>query len=213
MELTQRDVLRWLELYAREIEANSEFLTELDRAIGDGDHGINMERGFRAVIQNLPGEQDKPMDAVLKDVGMTLIRTVGGAAGPLYGTVFLRMAQAVSGKESLDEGAVGAMLAAGQKGIVDRGKAEVGDKTMLDTWSPAVQAFEQAASGGRDLGKALGAATEAAEEGMTGTIPLTARKGRASYLGERSAGHQDPGATSSYLLFKDLLAAVTETAG
>lgn len=211
MNLRQADA--WLRLSAERLHDQATTLTQLDQAIGDGDHGINMERGFRAVIQNLPGEQDKPMDAVLKDVGMTLIRTVGGAAGPLYGTVFLRMAQAVSGKESLDEGAVGAMLAAGQKGIVDRGKAEVGDKTMLDTWSPAVQAFEQAASGGRDLGKALGAATEAAEEGMTGTIPLTARKGRASYLGERSAGHQDPGATSSYLLFKDLLAAVTETAG
>jgi phosphoenolpyruvate---glycerone phosphotransferase subunit DhaL len=213
MDLTKDAILRWLEKYAQDMADNRDYLTQLDGAIGDNDHGINMDRGFRAVAAALPEERSKPVDAILKDTGMTLIRTVGGAAGPLYGTVFLRMAQAAAGKEALDAAAVGAMLEAGQKGIVDRGKAEVGDKTMLDTWAPAVQAYEQAISDGKDLGDALRAAAGAAEEGMTGTVPLVARKGRASYLGERSAGHQDPGATSSYLLFKDLLAAATETAG
>jgi dihydroxyacetone kinase-like protein len=212
MELTRDMVISWLERYASDLEAEREHLTELDGAIGDNDHGTNMDRGFRAVMASLPGERDKPIDAILKAVGMTLIRTVGGAAGPLYGTVFLRMAGAVAGKEALREKEVAAMLAAGEKGIVDRGKAEVGDKTMLDTWSPAVRAFTDAEGRGEDLRGAARAAAEAAEGGMKGTIPLVARKGRASYLGERSAGHQDPGATSSYLFFKDFLAAVEEAA-
>lgn len=208
MEVTKDNLLRWLEEYARDLESNKQYLTELDGAIGDNDHGINMDRGFRSVVQALPAEQDKPIDTILKTVGMTLIKTVGGAAGPLYGTVFLRMAQAAAGKEALDEQDLGSILAAGQKGIVDRGKAVAGDKTMLDTWEPAVKAYQEAESDGKDVRTALQAAVEAAEEGMKATIPLVARKGRASYLGERSAGHQDPGATSSYLLFKDLLAAV-----
>jgi dihydroxyacetone kinase-like protein len=212
MEVTKAVVLAWLETFARDVEENRSYLTELDGAIGDNDHGTNMDRGFRAVVASLPAERDKSIDGILKSVGMTLIKTVGGAAGPLYGTVFLRMAAAVSGKERLSEADVGAMLAAGEKGIVDRGKAEVGDKTMLDTWAPAVRAYDQATGSGQDLQAALQSAAEAAEEGMKSTIPLVARKGRASYLGERSAGHQDPGATSSYLLFKDLLAAVEGTA-
>jgi phosphoenolpyruvate---glycerone phosphotransferase subunit DhaL len=211
MDLTRGAVLCWLEMYAHDVEENRDYLTKLDGAIGDNDHGINMDRGFRAVLAALPEEGAKSIDAVLKDVGMTLIRTVGGAAGPLYGTVFLRMSQAAAGKEALGADDVGAMLAAGEKGIVDRGKAEVGDKTMLDTWAPAVRAYQDAVTGGKDLPDALRAAAEAAEGGMKETVPLVARKGRASYLGERSAGHQDPGATSSYLLFKDLPAAVTET--
>ncbi len=213
MVLTKDVVLTWLETFARDVEENRAYLTELDGAIGDNDHGTNLDRGFRAVLNSLPDERDKPIDGVLKAVGMTLIKTVGGAAGPLYGTVFLRMASAAAGKEALSEADVGAMLAAGTKGIVDRGKAEVGDKTMLDTWAPAVDAFQEAEASGEDLLAALQAAAGAAEEGMKSTIPLVARKGRASYLGERSAGHQDPGATSSYLLFKDLLSAVEGTAG
>lgn len=209
MDVTKAMILRWLEAYARDLAANKEYLTALDGAIGDNDHGINMERGFRSVREALPAEQDKPLDAILKSVGMTLIRTVGGAAGPLYGTVFLRMAQAVAGKETLSEQDLGAMLAAGEKGIVDRGKAEPGDKTMLDTWVPAVRAYREAETAGKDLQTALQAAVQAAEEGMKATVPLVARRGRASYLGERSAGHQDPGATSSYLLWQDLLAAIT----
>jgi dihydroxyacetone kinase-like protein len=213
MDVTKDMLLRWIELYARDLEANREYLTQLDGAIGDNDHGINMDRGFRAVVNALPNERDKPLDAILKAVGMTLIKTVGGASGPLYGTVFLRMAGAAAGKESLSAGDLGAMLAAGEKGIVDRGKAAVGEKTMLDTWHPAVEAYGESEANGNDLRAGLQAAAKAAEQGMRDTIPLVARKGRASYLGERSAGHQDPGATSSYLLFKNLLAAVEDTDG
>ena len=213
MDVTKDMLLRWIELYARDLEANREYLTQLDGAIGDNDHGINMDRGFRAVVNALPNERDKPLDAILKAVGMTLIKTVGGASGPLYGTVFLRMAGAAAGKESLSAGDLGAMLAAGEKGIVDRGKAAVGEKTMLDTWHPAVEAYGESEANGNDLRAGLQAAAKAAEQGMRDTIPLVARKGRASYLGERSAGHQDPGATSSYLLFKNLLASVEDTDG
>lgn len=213
MELTADVVVRWLEQYARELEENKDLLTQLDAAIGDSDHGANMARGFHAVSETLPGDQGKSIDAVLKDVGMTLIRTVGGAAGPLYGTIFLRMAQTAAGKEALSATDVGAVLEAGERGIVDRGKAAPEDKTMLDTWAPAVRAYRQAEEGGADLVQALRAATGAAEEGMKATTPLVARKGRASYLGERSAGHQDPGATSSYLLFRSLYNVAAEAAG
>ena len=209
MDLTKDEILRWIESYARDLEVNKAYLTQLDGAIGDNDHGINMDRGFRGVMTALPDERDKSIDAVLKTVGMTLIRTVGGAAGPLYGTVFLRMAQAAAGKEALGEDELGAVLEAGRKGIVDRGKAEPGDKTMLDAWDPAVTAYQAATSNGQNLPEAVQAAAAAAEQGMKDTIPLVARKGRASYLGERSAGHQDPGATSSYLLFKNLSQAVS----
>lgn len=209
MDLTKDMLVRWIELYGRELEEQREYLTELDGAIGDNDHGINMDRGFRAVLASLPTEREKPIDGMLKAIGMTLIRTVGGASGPLYGTVFLRMATAAAGKESLSPEDVAEVLAAGEKGIVDRGKAQAQDKTMLDTWLPAVEAYRAALAEGKDLAAALEGAAGAAEEGMKATIPLVARKGRASYLGERSAGHQDAGATSSYLFFKDLHAAVT----
>jgi dihydroxyacetone kinase-like protein len=208
MDLTPALTRNWIERYAAAIEENRQYLTELDGPIGDNDHGINMDRGFRAVKTSLAGGNDEPIDATLKSVGMTLIRTVGGASGPLYGTVYLRMAGAVNGLQTLDAEAVLAVLQAGRKGIVDRGKAEPGDKTMLDTWDPAIRAYEDAVRDGADLSDAVAHATEAAEQGMRATIPLIARKGRASYLGERSAGHQDPGATSSYLFFKTLQAAV-----
>lgn len=208
MDITANLLAGWLERYARELADNKEYLTSLDGPIGDSDHGINMDRGFRAVVTALPSQQGKPVDALLKSVGMTLIKTVGGASGPLYGTVFLRMATAAGGKATVNARDLAAMLAAGQKGIVDRGKAELGDKTMFDTWEPAVRGYDDAVANGHDLPDALQAAAEAAEQGMKSTIPLVARKGRASYLGERSAGHQDPGATSSYLFFKSLLDAV-----
>jgi dihydroxyacetone kinase-like protein len=204
MEVTTDTIRRWVEAYARDVEQNKDYLTELDGAIGDHDHGVNMDRGFRSVMGSLPAENDASVDSLLKSVGMALIRTVGGAAGPLYGTVFLRMAQATTGKGVLNEQELGEMLEAGRKGIVDRGKAQPGDKTMLDAWEPAVRAYEEARSSGKGLQEAVGLAAQAAEQGMKDTVPLVARKGRASYLGERSAGHQDPGATSSYLLFKDL---------
>lgn len=212
MDVSKDMLVRWLEAYARDLEKERDYLTQLDGVIGDNDHGINMERGFRAVIQGLPDEREKPIDGMLKAVGMTLIRTVGGASGPLYGTIFLRMAQGAAGKESLSPEDLGEMLAAGEKGIVDRGKASPGDKTMLDTWHPAVQAYRDSVAGGTDITESLEATARAAEQGMKATIPMIARKGRASYLGERSAGHQDAGATSSYLFFKDLHEAVADTA-
>lgn len=213
MEVTRDTVVRWLESYARDLESNREYLTDLDGPIGDNDHGINMDRGFRSVVASLAAGGEQSIEAVLKTSGMMLIRTVGGAAGPLYGTVFLRMAQAAAGKERLDGHDLADALEAGWKGIVDRGRAEPGDKTMLDTWEPAVRAYRDALEGGTDPREALRTATRVAEDGMRATIPMVARKGRASYLGERSAGHQDPGATSCYLLFKNLAQAVDETNG
>jgi len=189
----------WIEEFARLISINKEKLTELDSAIGDADHGINMDRGMTAVLKAL--EEDTPA-ALLKRTGMTLVSTVGGASGPLYGTAFLRMATAAGDAGEIDAQGFAKALRAGLDGVVARGKAEAGDKTMVDALAPAVDALDAALAGGAALGPALQAAMQAAEKGRDGTIPMVARKGRASYLGERSAGHQDPGATSSYLLIK-----------
>jgi phosphoenolpyruvate---glycerone phosphotransferase subunit DhaL len=187
----------WIEEFARLISINKEKLTELDSAIGDADHGINMDRGMTAVLKAL--EEDTPA-ALLKRTGMTLVSTVGGASGPLYGTAFLRMATAAGDAGELDAQGFANALRAGLDGVVARGKAEAGDKTMVDALAPAVDALDAALAGGAALGPALQAAMQAAEKGRDGTIPMVARKGRASYLGERSAGHQDPGATSVTLL-------------
>jgi len=204
MDLTPALAAAWIDRFAAAIEQNKDHLTELDGPIGDNDHGINMDRGMRAVHDRMDQASSQPIDAMLKAAGMTLIRSVGGASGPLYGTVFLRMAQATVGHDALDAGTLGQALEAGRQGIIDRGKAEPGDMTMLDAWDPAVRAYQEAVSSGHDLSRAVAAATRAAGAGMEATIPLVARKGRASYLGERSVGYQDPGATSSYLLFKSL---------
>ncbi|MGI8827618.1 MAG: dihydroxyacetone kinase subunit DhaL [Chloroflexota bacterium] len=201
-------VVRWLEGYARELVENKDYLTQLDGEIGDNDHGINMDRGFRAVAAVLPDKAGASIEVLLKLAGMTLIKTVGGASGPLYGTVFLRMGTAAAGKASLTARELGELLVAGQKGIVDRGQAEVGDATMLDAWDAATRAYRDVLEACKDLPDALNVATVAAKQGMESTIPMVARKGRASYLGERGVGHQDPGATSSYLLFKTLRDAV-----
>jgi phosphoenolpyruvate---glycerone phosphotransferase subunit DhaL len=187
----------WIEEFARLISINKEKLTELDSAIGDADHGINMDRGMTAVLKAL--EEDTPA-ALLKRTGMTLVSTVGGASGPLYGTAFLRMATAAGDAGELDAQGFANALRAGLDGVVARGKAEAGDKTMVDALAPAVDTLDAALAGGAALGPALQAAMQAAEKGRDGTIPMVARKGRASYLGERSAGHQDPGATSVTLL-------------
>ncbi len=200
--VTKADVLNWLKHYADVIDGQKEYLTQLDAAIGDADHGINMHRGFGAVMTQLPAVEDKDIGTILKKVGMVLVSTVGGAGGPLYGTLFMRMGMAVGNKEALTAEDVLKMFTAALEGVKQRGKAEPGDKTMVDALTPAVEALRQAVEAGEDLHAALAKATAAAEEGMTATIPLVARKGRASYLGERSAGHQDPGATSTYLLFK-----------
>lgn len=193
----------WVRLSADVIAEHRVELIMLDREIGDGDHGENMDRGFQAVLPKL---DDLPAGStpgdVLKLVATTLISTVGGAAGPLYGTAYLRASSAVGGEVSLDGNAVAALLAAGRDGIVARGKAESGDKTMVDAWTPAVDAAAVAAADGADAASVLRAAADAAAAGAVATEPLVARKGRASYLGERSAGHRDPGAQSSALLLE-----------
>ncbi len=202
MPTNRAQILDWIRSYAAVIRENRDYLTQLDSAIGDADHGANMDRGFQAVLAKLPTVEDKDIGTILKSSGMTLLSTVGGAGGPLYGTLFMQFGTAGVGKEELADTDVVAMFDAGLKGVVNRGKAEVGDKTMVDALTPAVAALREAVEKGEPLPAALEAMRAAAEQGMTGTIPLVARKGRASYLGERSAGHQDPGATSSYLLLK-----------
>ncbi|WP_246633222.1 dihydroxyacetone kinase subunit DhaL [Pseudonocardia nigra] len=190
---------RWLRAFAAAIAENEELLTRLDSAIGDADHGANMARGMKAVVAKLDESPPAGPAALLKQAGMTLVSTVGGASGPLYGTFFLRMAQAVGDATELDEAALAEALRAGLEGIVARGKAAAGDKTMYDALAPAVDAMD-AALGGEEIGGALRAAAEAAAQGRDATTEMEARKGRASYLGERSVGHQDPGATSAALL-------------
>ncbi|MGC4937374.1 dihydroxyacetone kinase subunit DhaL [Kribbella sp. DT2] len=191
----------WLRDLAGTMHENAAYLTELDSAIGDADHGSNMDRGFQAVVAVLDETTFDSVDELLKKAGMTLVSKVGGASGPLYGTFFLRFGTALAGVE-VTPATVGEALKAGVGGILARGKAEVGDKTMYDAWAPALTAYEEAVAGGSELRGALVAAAEAAAKGRDETAPLVARKGRASYLGERSVGHQDPGATSTTLLLE-----------
>ncbi len=202
MSITRDDTLNWVKAVAAIIEENSAYLTDLDRAIGDADHGANMDRGFRAVMKKLPEISDKDIGTICKTVGMTLISTVGGAGGPLYGTFFLQAGMKTAGKMELNLVDWTEALEAALSGVIMRGKAELGDKTMVDALTPAVAALKQSISDNQPINKTLELSAEAARQGMEGTIPLVARKGRASYLGERSAGHQDPGATSSYLILK-----------
>jgi dihydroxyacetone kinase-like protein len=200
--LSYEDVLAWLKAYASTIAENREQLTKLDSAIGDADHGINMHRGMTAALAKLDGLEDGDVGTLLKTVGMALISTVGGAGGPLYGTLFLQMGTATAGKDELGPDDWQAALEAALAGVQMRGKAEPGDKTMVDALMPGKDALAQALAEGAEFADALRRSASAAEDGMRATVPLVARKGRASYLGERSAGHQDPGATSSYLLLK-----------
>ncbi|GAA1872191.1 dihydroxyacetone kinase subunit DhaL [Myceligenerans crystallogenes] len=210
---------RWIRRTADTVAGRRDELTELDRQIGDGDHGENLVRGFRAVVAKLDARdgQDGATEAagprlvgdVLKLTATTLMSTVGGASGPLYGTAFLRAAK-VTGRESIDTRAVVAMLESALEGITVRGKATPGEKTMVDAWTPAVDAAAQAASEGGDEAAVLRAAAAAAAAGATATIPLVATKGRASYLGERSAGHEDPGARSTALLLGAAVEALAE---
>ena len=193
--------VNWLRDSAGVLHENAAYLTELDAAIGDADHGINMDRGFTAIGELLDGTEFGSADEVLKKAGMTLVSKVGGASGPLYGTFFLRFGTALAGADLTPE-TIGKALHAGVEGVLARGKPELGDKTMYDAWAPALEAYDGAVAGGADLGTALTAAAEAAAKGRDATIPLVARKGRASYLGERSAGHQDPGATSTTLILE-----------
>jgi len=201
-QVAYEDVVAWITAFAGTVRENREYLTTLDSAIGDADHGINMDRGFQAVLGKIGALPGGDIGVLCKTVGMTLVSTVGGASGPLYGTFFLQLGTATAGKEAIDVAGLAAALEAGVAGIQRLGKAEPGDKTMLDTLIPARDALKEAAANGAPVGQAIGLTVAAAEQGMLATTPLVARKGRASYLGERSAGHQDPGATSSYLLLK-----------
>jgi dihydroxyacetone kinase-like protein len=195
-------ILTWLRRSAEALHAQRDYLTQLDAAIGDADHGTNMDRGFTAVLDKLPAVGEADIGTILKTVGTTLVSTVGGASGPLYGTAFLRAGTALAGKQELQPADIVAGLEAALEGIKARGHAQMGEKTMVDALSPAVDAFKTAMSAGESIQDALRVAGNAAEEGMKATIPLVATKGRASYLGERSAGHQDPGATSVTLLLR-----------
>jgi dihydroxyacetone kinase-like protein len=202
LSATYDDVVRFIRAFADVVAENKELLTELDSAIGDADHGINMHRGMQAVVGKLDGQTPGDVGALFKTVGMTLVSTVGGAGGPLYGTLFLQLGTATAGKADVEPAAWGAALEAAVAGVQARGKAVLEDKTMVDALVPARDAYAEAIGDGASFADALRRSAEAAEAGMNATTPLVARKGRASYLGERSAGHQDPGATSSWLLLK-----------
>jgi phosphoenolpyruvate---glycerone phosphotransferase subunit DhaL len=207
---TAAQAVSWVRASAAVIDEHAAALTRLDAAIGDGDHGTNMNRGFKAVLQRLDGLEAADFGSVFKAVGMALISKVGGASGPLYGSFYLAVGKGLGDAEVVEDGELAAALWAGYEGVVARGKAQLEDKTMLDAWHPALEALDAALAGGSDLGQALDQAERAAEAGMKATIPLVARKGRASYLGERSRDHQDPGATSTHLLVKALADVVNE---
>jgi dihydroxyacetone kinase-like protein len=199
----------WVRSTAGVIEEHAPYLTKLDSAIGDGDHGTNMNRGFKAAVQRLDGlEGDQDFGGMFKAVGMALIGKVGGASGPLYGSLFLGMGkelgEVAEGENQVEDERLAAALRAGYDSVVARGKAQLEDKTMLDALYPALEALDASLAEGKELGPALDDAAVAAEAGMKATIPMIARKGRASYLGERSRDHQDPGATSSHLILETL---------
>ena len=200
---------RWIELAAADVAEQRDYLVDLDRAIGDGDHGENMDRGFKAAVEALGQAQPASVAEVLKTVAKTLMSTVGGAAGPLYGTAFLRASKA-AGDGDLDGAGVAAVIAGALDGIQARGKATTGEKTMVDAWTPALEAARAAAESGSDPAAVLEAAATAAEAGAAATEPLRATKGRASYLGERSIGHLDPGAVSTSLILRAAVRAAGE---
>jgi dihydroxyacetone kinase-like protein len=190
----------WIRAFAALVSEQKGYLTELDSAIGDADHGINMDRGMKAVLDKLDSTPSTTADELFKLVGLTLVSSVGGASGPLYGTFFLRLGSAAGTVTELSPDDLAKGLRAGLDGLVARGKPELGDKTMYDALHPALEALEAALAGGSTSGDAFAAAAAACHRGRDATIAMVARKGRASYLGERSAGHQDPGATSAALL-------------
>ena len=201
-------LVSWLSKFTALVTANRSYLTELDSAIGDADHGSNMARGMAAVMEKTAAAPSSAVDELFKQVGMTLVTSVGGASGPLYGTFFLRFGGTAGAVMELDSAGLAAALRAGLGGIVARGKAELGDKTMFDAMSPAVDAFDAELAAGAELAACAARAAAAAATGRDATEPLVARKGRASYLGDRSAGHLDPGATSTAFLFQALAEAL-----
>jgi dihydroxyacetone kinase-like protein len=206
--VSQAQILQWLQIFAFEIEQNKEYLTQLDAAIGDADHGINMDRGFKKVMSQLSTLTNQDIGSILKTVSMTLISSVGGASGPLYGTLFLKASTVAVGKQEITTQELLQLLQAGLDGVLQRGKAQLEDKTMVDVLSPAVDAFKQAVEEGKDTLAAMQQTVAVAEQALEKTKPMLAKKGRASYLGERSIGHQDPGATSSYLMLSSLLKSI-----
>jgi dihydroxyacetone kinase-like protein len=205
-------LIDWMLRFASKIAENKEMLTALDAAIGDADHGINMARGMEEVRRRLATYADEDLGAFFKTIGMTLLSKVGGASGPLYGTLFLRMGIASAGRNELTDGEFAAAFVAGVDGVRQRGSARLGDKTMVDALLPAMVALQRALEEHASLCEAMEAARQAAEEGMKATIPMQASKGRASYLGPRSIGHQDPGATSAYLLVLSATEAICQAA-
>ena len=209
MSLDAAWALRWIELAAADVAEQRDYLVDLDRAIGDGDHGENMDRGFKAAVEALGQAQPGSVAEVLKTVAKTLMSTVGGAAGPLYGTAFLRASKA-AGDGELDGAGVAAVIAGALEGIQARGKATTGEKTMVDAWTPALEAARAAAESGSDPAVVREAAPTAAQAGAAATDPLRATKGRASYLGERSIGHLDPGAVSTSLILRAAVRAAGE---
>ncbi len=202
MAITRNDIVGWMNALQRVFESKKQELTELDSVIGDADHGINMDRGFTAVKSELSKMDTPDLGNLLKMIAMTLINSVGGASGPLYGTLFLKGSDTCQQKDELAAGDLVAFFEAGVNGLIQRGKAQRNDKTMVDAWIPALDAMKKAYENGADVKSILEQGAAAAKEGMQSTIPMQARKGRASYLGERSVGHQDPGATSSYLMMQ-----------
>jgi dihydroxyacetone kinase-like protein len=202
MAVGREDVLRWLNALQRVFAGNAQQLTDLDSAVGDGDLGFSLDRGFTAVQAELTANPPADIRAVFQNVASVLIKTMGGSSGPLLGTFFLRAGTVSAGKSELEPADVAALFQAGVEGIQQRGKAALGDKTMLDALLPAVDAMRGALESGSGLGEILERGAAAAEAGMRATISMEARKGRASYLGERSVGHQDPGATAAYLLLQ-----------
>lgn len=210
--VTRTDLEHWMRTFAQQIESNKELLTELDAAIGDADHGANMDRGLKAVLVALEQEPQATPAALFNKVGITLVSTVGGASGPLYGTLFLRFGSALGDDEPVTSATFAAALRAGLEGVVARGKAEPGDKTMYDALAPAIDALDAALASNTPWDVALSRAVDAASTGREATIEMLARKGRASYLGERSIGHQDPGATSAALLVASAYEALRDCA-
>lgn len=207
--ITKDLIIRWLRYTASVMEEQRDYLTQLDAAIGDADHGINMDRGFKKVVEKLNSTEGKDIGVILRETGMALISSVGGASGPLYGTFFIKAGMLASGEDSLNGEEFSSILKAGVNAVMERGRAQAGDKTMVDALLPAIEELEHALKERVYLVEALKRAVASAEEGVKNTIPMIARKGRASYMGSRSIGHQDPGATSAFLLLKALYESFT----
>jgi len=202
--MNKTQLISWLGRLNDIYSDKKEYLTELDAAIGDADHGINMNRGFGKVMEKLPTVEDKDIGTILKTVGMTLMSSVGGASGPLYGTFWMKGGMELAGKEEINSEDFMKFIEAGVGGILLRGRPVLGDKTMYDLWAPVLDEIKVCAGNGDDVAAIVDAALPVGEKALAATIPLQARKGRASYLGERSIGHQDPGATSSYYMLQTL---------